>query len=118
MKKQLLDIVAIVDGISTSAHLAPAFRAYGVKCVHVLSSESFPERLRPQINPADYVRSVVHRGDVQETADALRDLGISVFLPGVDSGVELASLLADALQVPLRNPVELTAARRDKFEQI
>lgn len=118
MKKQLLDTVAIVDGISTSAHLAPAFRAYGVKCVHVLSSESFPARLRPQINPADYVRSVVHRGDVRETADALRDLGISVVLPGVDSGVELASLLADALGAPFRNPVELTAARRDKFEQI
>ncbi|SDI18451.1 ATP-grasp domain-containing protein [Variovorax sp. OV700] len=118
MKKQLLDTVAIVDGASTSAHLAPAFRSYGVRCVHVLSSELLPERLQTQINPADYVRSVVHRGDLQQTADALRDLGISVVLPGVDSGVELASRLADALGAPLRNPVELTAARRDKFEQI
>jgi biotin carboxylase len=118
MKKQLLDTVAIVDGASTSAHLAPAFRSYGVKCVHILSSESLPARLEAQINHADYVRSVVHRGDVQQTADALRDLDISVVLPGGGSGIELASWLADALDVPLRNPVELAAARRDKFEQI
>lgn len=117
-KKQLIDTVAIVDGASTSAHLAPAFRAYGVKCVHVLSSETLPERLRAQINPADYVRSVVHRGDVAETAAALRDLDISVVLPGGGSGIELASWLAEELQVPLRNPVALASARRDKFVQI
>jgi biotin carboxylase len=118
MKKQLIDTVAIVDGASTSAHLAPAFRSYGVKCVHILSSESLPERLQAQINHTDYVRSVVHRGDVRQTADALRDLDISVVLPGGGSGIELASWLADELNVPLRNPVELAAARRDKYEQI
>jgi biotin carboxylase len=118
MGKKLIDTVAIVDGASTSAHLAPAFRAYGVKCVHILSSESLPSRLQAQINHADYVRSVVHRGDVEQTADALRDLDISVVLPGGGSGIELASWLADALGVPLRNPVELATARRDKFVQI
>jgi biotin carboxylase len=118
MKKQLIDTIAIVDGASTSMHLAPAFRAYGVKCVHILSSESLPERLQAQINPGDYIRSVVHRGDIRQTADELRDLDISVVLPGGGSGVELASWLADELGVPLRNPVELAGARRDKFEQI
>ena len=118
MKKQLIDTVAIVDGASTSVHLAPAFRAYGVKCVHILSSESLPERLQAQINHGDYVRSVVHRGDVRQTADALRDLDITVVLPGGGSGIELAAWLAEELHVPLRNPVELAAARRDKFEQI
>jgi hypothetical protein len=87
----LLDTVVIVDGASTSVHLALAFRAYGVKCVHILSSESLPERLQTQIDHADYVRSVVHRGDVRQTADALRDLDISVVLPGGGSGIELAS---------------------------
>ncbi|WP_429497558.1 ATP-grasp domain-containing protein [Robbsia andropogonis] len=118
MAKQLIDTVAIVDGASTSAYLAPAFRSYGVKCVHILSSESLPSRLQAQINPSDYVRSIVHRGNVQQTADAIRDLGISVVLPGGGSGIELSSWLADALDVPLKNPGELAVARRHKYEQI
>jgi len=118
MQKPLIDTVAIVDGASTSMYLAPAFRSYGVKCVHILSSKSLPDRLKAQINPGDYIRNIVHRGDVRETADELRDLDISVVLPGGGSGVELASWLAEALGVPLRNPVELAGARRDKFEQI
>ena len=79
---KLINTVAIVDGASTSAYLAPAFRSYGVRCVHVLSSESLPERLKAQINHSDYVRSVVHKGDINELADMLKDLNIDIVLPG------------------------------------
>ncbi len=52
---KLISTVAIVDGASTSTYLAPAFRPYGVQCVHVLSSESLPERLKAQINHSYYI---------------------------------------------------------------
>lgn len=115
---KLINTVAIVDGASTSAYLAPAFRSYGVRCVHVLSSESLPERLKAQINHSDYVRSVVHKGDINELADMLKDLNIDIVLPGGGSGIELAAELAEALDVPLKNPVHLARARRHKYEQI
>lgn len=118
MKNTLIDVVAIVDGASTSAHLAPAFRACNVKCVHVMSSATLPERLKQQIIATDYIADIVHQGDTEETARQLGEMGVSVILPGVDSGVELASLLAEKMQLAWRNPVELTRARRDKFEQI
>lgn len=118
MKNTLIDVVAIVDGASTSAHLAPAFRACNVKCVHVMSSPALPERLKQQIIATDYIANIVHRGNIEETARELREMGVSVILPGVDSGVELASLLAEKMQLTWSNPVGLTRARRDKFEQI
>lgn len=118
MKKKLIGTIAIVDGASTSAYLAPAFRAYGIKCVHILSSKSLPERLKAQINLSDYIRNVVHQGNIRQTADLLRDLDIDVVLPGGGSGIELAAELADELGVPLRNSGKLAAARRHKYEQI
>ena len=115
---KLINTVAIVDGASTSAYLAPAFRSYGIKCVHVLSSESLPDRLKVQIIHTDYIRSVVYQGDISVLANMLKDLQIDVVLPGGGSGIELASELADALDVPYKNPGHLAKARRHKYEQI
>lgn len=115
---KLISTVAIVDGASTSTYLAPAFRSYGVQCVHVLSSESLPERLKEQINHSDYIRSVVYQNDISALAEILKDLQIDVVLPGGGSGIELAAELAEALDVPYKNPVHLAKARRHKFEQV
>ncbi|GAB3412170.1 hypothetical protein GCM10027361_22430 [Erwinia aphidicola] len=115
---KLISTVAIVDGASTSAYLAPAFRSYGIKCVHVLSSESLPDRLKVQIIHSDYIRSVVYQGDINVLANMLKDLQIDVVLPGGGSGIELASELADTLDVPYKNPGHLAKARRHKYEQI
>lgn len=115
---KLISTVVIVDGASTSAYLAPAFRSYGVQCVHVLSSETLPERLRAQINHSDFIRSLVYQGDIRVLAESLKDLQIDVVLPGGGSGIELAAELAEALDVPYKNPVHLAKARRHKFEQI
>lgn len=115
---KLINTVVIVDGASTSAYLAPAFRSYGVRCVHVLSSESLPERLKAQINHSDYIRSVVYQGDINALAHTLEDLQIDIVLPGGGSGIELAAELAEALDAPLKNPVHLAKARRHKYEQI
>ena len=86
--------------------------------MHVLSSEKLPERLKAQINHSDYIRSVVYQNDISALAEMLKDLQIDLVLPGGGSGIELASELADALDVPLRNPGHLAKARRHKYEQI
>ena len=56
MPHRFIDTVLIVDGASTAAYLAPAFRAYGIRCAHVISDPDLPEIYRNQFVPSDYIR--------------------------------------------------------------
>ncbi|WP_175870628.1 ATP-grasp domain-containing protein [Burkholderia sp. BCC0397] len=115
MQHRFIDTVLIVDGASTAAYLAPAFRAYGIRCVHVISDPDLPEIYRNQFVPSDYIRQVQHRGDIDATLAQLSDLRIGAVLHGLDAALELADTLAERLDVPSRNPLATSAARRDKF---
>ena len=55
MPHRFIDTVLIVDGASTAAYLAPAFRAYGIRCAHVISDPDLPEICRNQFVPSDYI---------------------------------------------------------------
>jgi biotin carboxylase len=115
MPIELLECVAIVDGASNGAFLAPAFRAHGVKCVHVASSPHLPARLRAQVLAHDYAELVVHQAVLEDTLALLRPHRVGLVLNGQDSGLELADQLSERLGLPFRNPVASTAARRDKY---
>ncbi|WGS53245.1 ATP-grasp domain-containing protein [Paraburkholderia sp. D15] len=114
MTYAFIDTVLIVDGASTAAYLAPAFRAYGIRCVHVISSPDLPELYRNQFVATDYVRTIHHDGDLEHTLAQLRDLRIGAVLHGLDAALELADTLAERLDVAHRNPLASSAARRDK----
>lgn len=114
MTHNFIDTVLIVDGSSTAAYLAPAFRSYGIRCAHVISSPDLPALYRNQFVPSDYIREVVHDGDIERTVAQLRDLNIGAVLHGLDAALELADTLAEQLGVANRNPLESSAARRDK----
>src|SRR5579863_8840526 len=114
MTHNFIDTVLIVDGSSTAAYLAPAFRSYGIRCAHVISSPDLPALYRNQFVPSDYIREVVHDGDIERTVAQLRDLNIGAVLHGLDAALELADTLAEQLGVANRNPLESSAERRDK----
>ncbi|MFL9866065.1 ATP-grasp domain-containing protein [Paraburkholderia fungorum] len=114
MTHNFIDTVLIVDGASTAAYLAPAFRSYGIRCAHVISSPDLPALYRSQFVSSDYVREVTHDGDIERTLAQLRDLNIGAVLHGLDAALELADTLAERLGVANRNPLESSAARRDK----
>lgn len=120
MRNKLIDAVVIVDGASTAAHLAPAFRSYGVKCVHVISDRSLPRLYTDQFNEHDYIRQIVYDGDLVRTVDEIRSLGleIAVVLHGLDSACELADQIAHAIGAKFRNPLQTSAARRHKYLMI
>ncbi|QPF74102.1 ATP-grasp domain-containing protein [Roseateles sp. DAIF2] len=109
-----LETVLIVDGFSTAAYLAPALRSYGLRCVHLLSSPNLPRQHVEQLQRADYQQCLVHEGDFDATLAALRPLGIGLILHGFDSALELVDRLGEALDLPWRNPLASSAARRDK----
>jgi biotin carboxylase len=109
----------IVDGGSTGALLAPEFRRRGHACIHVQSAPVPPAILQGAagFRPDDYVRNVIHDGDIGRTVAALKQEDLLCVVPGVEPAVELADALSSALALPGNDPAT-ARARRDKYEMV
>ncbi|HET9381543.1 MAG TPA: ATP-grasp domain-containing protein [Streptomyces sp.] len=106
----------IVDPFSSGGLYAPAFRAAGIPVVAVNArSEVLPTYL-PTYHPEDFDQVLAHDGDLDALLERLRPLGPRCVLPGAESGVELADLLAAALTPEQSNVPGLAAARVHKGE--
>lgn len=106
----------IVDPFSSGGMYAPAFREAGVPVAAVLSSPDMPEVYRASFHPEDFPEVITFDGDLDALTARLRDLGPRCVLPGAESGVELADLLAERVTEDIANVPELRAARRHKWE--
>lgn len=109
--------VAIVDPVSTGAHLAPEFARRGWRAVAVLSSGKIPDAYVKGFKRGDFTDVITHTGDVEETLAQLAVLRPQFVLAGAEHGVELADQLAERLGLP-GNGTALSACRRDKFAMV
>ncbi|MFF1715981.1 ATP-grasp domain-containing protein [Streptomyces sp. NPDC058268] len=109
--------VAIVDPVSTGAHLAPEFARRGWRTVAVLSSGKIPDAYIKGFRPGDFTDVITHTGDTEQTLTRLAALQPQFVLAGAEHGVELADLLAESLALP-GNGTALSACRRDKFAMV
>jgi biotin carboxylase len=115
--------VAVVDGISSGALLAPKLRERGYDVVHIQSSKEWATPNTRSFRPEQYVAKLVHGGDpfhVRRESDSLASLAaeLSKFapaavLPGAESGVILADHLSEALSLRT-NGTRFSHARRNK----
>lgn len=110
-------VVAIVDAYSSARALAPLFRERGFDCVHVRTAATAHPVYERSFRPGDFAAEVVHGGDTAATAEAVRALGPVCLLPGIESGVELADVLSEALGLRT-NGTALSTARRDKYRML
>ncbi|MEU5219193.1 ATP-grasp domain-containing protein [Streptomyces sp. NPDC020807] len=106
----------IVDPFSSGGMYAPAFKEAGVPVVAVLSGPDMPEVYRASFHPEDFPEVIVFDGDLDAVTARLRELAPRCVLPGAESGVELADLLAERVTEDLANVPELRLARRHKGE--
>jgi biotin carboxylase len=104
---------AIVDGYSTGGFLARALRRHGFECVHVQQGHEAPGFYRDSFRSAEYAATIVCDGDSAQVVAEVSKYDPAFVLPGHESGVELADLLADRLALPA-NGMERSRARRDK----
>ncbi|MFE2293879.1 ATP-grasp domain-containing protein [Streptomyces sp. NPDC059452] len=107
----------IVDGYSVGEHLPPAFRRLGADVVHLRSTPAFldcvpPPDLRPYL-----AETVLDAADPGLTAKELAAYGPCGVLPGQETGVPPADMMAELLGVP-GNPSATSALRRDKYRMI
>jgi biotin carboxylase len=112
-------VCVIVDGFSSGAFLAKAFAKRGYACVHVLSSNQLgPFFSAKHIDPADYLELWDHERDLDSVMRRLRELRPEHIIPGADTGVELATSLAVALDLATANRRASIATLFDKFEVV
>ncbi len=108
------EFIVIVDAYSGANQYAPLFREKGFSCIHIQSDPLVPTVYQKSFHPSDFAVHLVHRGDMKETIRALASYQVRSLLTGIESGVELADRLSEAMGV-LSNGTKLSAARRNKF---
>lgn len=106
-------VVAIVDAYSTARYFAPLFTERGFRCVHVQSTRQIPAVYARSFQAGQFAAHLVHDWDLPATVAALAGHRPVAVLAGIESGVELADQLSQALGLR-SNGTERSAARRDK----
>ncbi|MFE9776137.1 ATP-grasp domain-containing protein [Streptomyces sp. NPDC005931] len=105
----------VVDGYSVGKYLPAAFRRLGADVVHLQSTPEFLSTVTPpDLSP--YLANVVHE-ELEQTAGQLSEYAPVCVLPGQETGVIPADLMAEYLGLP-GNGSALSVARRDKYEMI
>jgi hypothetical protein len=109
--------VVVVDPYSSGAMLAPVLRSAGLEPVAV-TSVPVPSSLSASFRPADFA-SVLSEADGRDALlHRLRRLRPVAVVPGCESGVILADILAAHLVPDRANEVALAAARRHKGHMV
>jgi biotin carboxylase len=110
-------VVAIVDAYSTARYFAPIFGERGYDCLHVQSARHIPAVYARSFRGGEFIGNVVHTGDLGQTVARLRARRPVALIAGIESGVELADRLSEALGLRT-NGTALSRSRRDKFAMI
>jgi len=108
-------VAVVVDAYSTGARLAPRFIAAGLDVVHVQSNPNETPFYLDRLRRDDFIANIVHRGDLEATADAVARYDPAFVVVGSEPGVMLSDALSERLGLP-SNGTALSRARRDKHE--
>jgi L-amino acid ligase len=106
--------VAVVDAFSTGHLLGPAFRSRGVPVVHVRNRNNALASQIATFHSADFQAELDFTDDVADTASQLASCGVQHVVAGIESGSDVADLLATRLKTPTANAAGFAEARRDK----
>ncbi|MDI1446323.1 ATP-grasp domain-containing protein [Polyangium sp. 6x1] len=106
--------VVIVDPYCSGALFAPAFAAAGVPVVAVVSSHAPPAVYATSYRPEHFQTILAATEDLEPLVERLRAMRPRCVLPGCESGVELADVLAPLVVPDVANDPEKASARRHK----
>jgi len=112
-----INVCAVVDGYSTGRYLPKELSSKGYVSLHVQSQSEIPSVFADSFEPSDYIRNLIHKGDLAATLSELRRYDVKHVFAGSEPGVELADYLSQSLNL-LTNGTRLSKARRDKVEML
>jgi L-amino acid ligase len=108
-------VLVVVDGYSSGSQLPTVLGERGWKCVHVSALANVPPYFQATFDRDEYIDHFLYEGDVAALARALGKYAPAAVLPGSESGVIVADLLAAALGLPGNDPSH-SKSHRDKYE--
>jgi L-amino acid ligase len=108
-------VLVVVDGYSSGSQLPGVLRERGWGCIHVQSTPDLPPYYLATFDQTGYLATYNFTGDVKALAAELAPHRPAAVLPGTESGVVVADLLAAALGLPGNDP-STSRARRNKYE--
>lgn len=111
LKKQ---ICLIVDAYTTGKYLAPMLIANGYECWHIQSRSQVILAYQKSFITKNFSRNLIYDGDINELLSAISEFQVKAVIPGAETGVILADLLAEKLNLP-GNASCTSDIRRNKF---
>lgn len=108
----------VVDGYSTGRFLAPFINANGYSSIHLQSCENIIPSYLSSFTESNFIKNIVYDGDIKPILDHLKNFDIMAVIPGSETGVYLADLLSNSLGLNFSNSLQLSIARRNKFEMV
>lgn len=106
--------IVLIDAYSSGSLYPAEFKQRGYECAHVQSSIDLDPTWLDAFQPEDFVKKIIHRGDVEETIQQLaRFLPVAV-IAGAECGVMLADELSEKMGLKT-NGTKLSEARRNKY---
>jgi biotin carboxylase len=105
--------VVIVNAISTGKLLAKEFIKHGYQCIHILPALELQEGIKEDINLNEFICCLEQKSFKNENEIAKKllslDCSIKHVIPGADSGVRLAGVIANCLSLNQNDPKKLLA---------
>ncbi|WP_419735859.1 ATP-grasp domain-containing protein [Pseudomonas sp. COR18] len=112
-----MDRVVMVDGFSSGKHLARRLKESACVLRHLASSAALDSYYYAGFDGSLYEDLLVNR-DIEATVAWVEGFAPQFIIAGAESGVLLADLLNERLDLPYRNRFDRTKARRNKYEMI
>ncbi len=108
----------IIDGFGSGKHYAKLLNEKSIHVYHVQSMEVVTEYFQKSFDKSQYKRNFVYAGDYDRLLGELRSIeGLAFVVPGCETGVALADLLAEDLGTPANGRFK-SSSRRNKFDMV
>lgn len=109
-------LIVIVGAYSTGQYLAPAFISRGYHCIHIQPGKTINPYFLNSFRGQDFVKNLIWDGNDELILRELLKFDVKAVIPGSELAVLLADRLSHKLSLPTTNDLELSLARRNKYE--
>jgi biotin carboxylase len=110
-----LKTIAIVDGYSSAAQYAALAQLQGFTVIHIQSSVVIPQAYIKSFQAKSYFKNLVYQSHLlEELLNELMQLKVVAVFAGIETGVELADLISEKLQLKTNGTIK-SQSRRDKY---
>lgn len=105
-------VCAIVDAYSSSNLYAPLLKAKGYKCIGVQSEAEPTPIIADSFRACDFEEVLKFTGNLEQMVSELKKREVSLLVPGMEMGLELADALGEKLGSHIYNDPRTSHLRR------